>query len=317
MAANGCCVCVTFTLLLVSLILFWISFATVGPLDVALKKNSFALAYDWTTIYKPGRYMVGIGQALEPLPQTWQPLMFCKDCAQRDQPPVRNKAAGKDRQGKKVSPVNVDLEVFLYYKLKIARIPDLVQAFPMKDFKSKKFIPVSVTAIKNVIAGWSVNELLEERERLAHEIARRVNAALTPTGAYVVACYIGTVGLQDSSDTAYLEQWVAIRRKLTSEVRGQVLEIRQSTEAEVSAETRKKNVLLSTQYRYGNTTIEEKKAAGEELILKAQGAAFRALQQKLNFTQTQLLKYIYYEKVRTTKANLIAGFGESSKLLST
>ena len=82
-----------------------------------------------------------------------------------------------------------------------------------------------------------------------------------------------------------------------------------------------------------------------------QGAAFRALQQKLNFTQTQLLKcaperarkntlkkktkggekkrrkeiantltrsrYIYYEKVRTTKANLIAGFGESSKLLST
>ena len=37
-----------------------------------------------------------------------------------------------------------------YYKLKQYRIPDLVQAFPMKDFKSKKFIPVSVTAIKNV-----------------------------------------------------------------------------------------------------------------------------------------------------------------------
>ena len=34
-----------------------------------------------------------------------------------------------------------------------------------------------------VIARWSVNELLEERERLAHEIALEVNAVLTPTGA--------------------------------------------------------------------------------------------------------------------------------------
>ena len=110
---------------------------------------------------------------------------------------------------------------------------------------------------------------------------------------------------------------MAIRRKLTSEVRGQVLEIRQSTEAEapllccvfslspsffvvvlcvsqhflsfsseVSAETRKKNVLLSTQYRYGNTTIEEKKAAGEELILKAQ--ARRCVFSRNRFSRTVL-----------------------------
>jgi regulator of protease activity HflC (stomatin/prohibitin superfamily) len=313
MAYNPIVLCCSCTAFIVAIVLMGVSFATIGPLHAGLRFDTIMVKYDFDMVYKSGRYAVGPGRSIDAFPQTWQTLMFCSSCNpnMKDTGPVSSKAAGAGG-----SPVNVDLEVFLYYKLKVARLPQLIRNFPTKNYHSK-FVRVATTAIKNVIQRWTVNEMLEERERLAHEIGLEVNAIITPEGAYVVACYLGTVGLQQSSDTAYLEQWVAIRRKLTSEVRGEVLKIRQSTEAEVSKERKEKDVLLSKQYQVGNTTIEQKKAAGEELILKAQGTAYRALQQRLNFTQTQLLKYIYYEKIRSTKASLIAGFSDNDKLLST
>ena len=42
---------------------------------------------------------------------------------------VSSKAAGAGG-----SPVNVDLEVFLYYKLKVARLPQLVRGSPPWNF---------------------------------------------------------------------------------------------------------------------------------------------------------------------------------------
>ena len=45
--------------------------------------------------------------------------------------------------------MTVDLEVFIYYKLKAARLAKLVKNFPSKNYHSK-FVKVASSAIKNV-----------------------------------------------------------------------------------------------------------------------------------------------------------------------
>jgi len=298
-----CCYSIVF-------LFFFCSFSIIGPLESGLMYNSLIRNYDYSTVYSNGRHFVLPWKSIVPYPTTWQPLMFCKDCPAKDLNPVSNKAAGQDS-----SPVNIELEVFLYYRMKLAKLWQLMKRFPNRDQK-KKFKNVATKAIKDVIAEHTVKQLLQEREIIAHIIATRVNEELAKEGAFVAACYLGTVGLAPTSDTAFLRQWISIRQQKTSEEQGKVLKVIQSTAAAVSAEERKRVVILSDQYRLGNTTIEEYRARGEELVLTAQGKAFRSLQERLNFTQTQLLKYIYYEKLRSTSANLVAGFSENEKLLS-
>jgi hypothetical protein len=303
--------CLFFTVYGCCFMMFWCSFSIIGPLEAGLMYSSLTLTYDFETVYKNGRHIAPFWKRIDQYPTTWQPLMFCKDCPAKDLNPVSNKAAGQDS-----SPVNIELEVFLYYRVKLAKVWQLMKNFPQRDHK-KKFKNVATKAIKDVIAMHTVKQLLQEREIIAHIIATRVNEELSKEGSFVAACYLGTVGLAPTSDTAFLRQWISIRQQKTSEEQGKVLKVIQSTAAAVSSEERKRVVILSDQYRLGNTTIEEYRARGEEMVLTAQGKAYRALQERLNFTQTQLLKYIYYEKLRSTSANLVAGFSENEKLLST
>jgi len=306
-ASAGALGCLT-VLMFVFMIIFGCSWQVLGPLEAGLHYDTLAVKYDPTTVYRSGRYMLGPAVTLAAFPMTWQPLMFCRNCSNKDQGPVRAPASGGE------SPVNVELEVFLYYKLKEAKLGQLIQRFPTKNWHAN-FISQAKKAIVLVITGLEIGELLTEREVIAQRIARDVNYQLVLKEAYVVSCYIGTVIMAEKQEENYINQWVSRRSKVTSIEQGEVEKIKASTDADVAEERKMKDILLSDQYRMGNTTIEQMKAAGDELILRAQGLAFRKLQQSLNFTQTQLLKYIYYEKIRTTNANLIAGFEDNDKLV--
>lgn len=297
-------------ILIVSISLFSCSFATVDVNQAGLKFNTLHRYYDENRVLFPGRYFVGIVSQIETFPTTWQSIQFCQGCD--DGGPVTGKAA----KGRETNPVNVYLEVFIFYKLRVEQIPKLILTFPRKDWHGR-YVSISKNAIALSIQRFSVDDLLINREKVGLEIGQIVNARLAPVYGFVTSVYIGQVVLDKTQDRAYLEQWIKRRDVNTSLINGETEKIRQTTEAEVSVREANVKTILSTQYMWGNTTFAKRKAIGDEKVLKAQGLGYKDLRDLLEFDNQELLKYIYYEKMRDNADSMVAGFNEHDKLLST
>ena len=57
-----------------------------------------------------------------------------------------------------------------------------------------------------------------------------------------------------------------------------------------------------------NFTLATYKANGDQILLDSEGNGYLYLQSKLNFSQTDLLKYIYLDRATSSVKELTAGF---------
>lgn len=104
---------------------------------------------------------------------------------------------------------------------------------------------------------------------------------------------------------------------MTSAKQGETQEIRANTAQLVSSVKAKERELLSDVYKRGNYTMATYKARGDEAELNAEGKGYLYLQSKLGFSQSELMKFIYYDKVGTQMDAVVTGFKSNSKLINT
>lgn len=296
-------------ILIASIIMLACSFATVEVNMAALKFNTIQKRYDETKVFNPGRYFVGLGNSFVEFPMTWQPLSFCQGC--EDGPAVSGKAAKRG-----TNPVSVYLSIHMFYKIRIEYLAQIIKMFPRQDWH-----PRYVSLVKNAIVEYlakdlEVDDLLENRGKVARKFGLVVNQRIEPVHAFATALYIGHVQLERTSDDAYLRQWIAERSKLTSEKIGTAQEITKQTESDVAAIQAQTDTILSMQYLYGNSTVAKNRAEGEETVIKARGKGYQKIKARLNFNDEELLRYVYYDKVKKDASSVVAGFNENNKLMS-
>lgn len=296
-------------ILIASIIMVACSFATVEVNFAALKFNTIQKKYDESGVYQPGRYFVGLGNSFVEFPLTWQPLSFCEGC--EDGPAVSGKAAKKG-----TNPVSVYISVHMFYKIRIEYLAQIIKDFPRKDWHPR-YVSLAKNAIVEFLAKeLEVDDLLENRGKVARMFGLVVNQRLEPLHAFLQAIYVGHVQLEQTSDAAYLQQWIAERSKLTTEKQGLAQEIIQATAADVSKVKAATLTILSNQYLYGNSTVARSKAEGEELVIRARGKGYNTIKSTLGFTDDQLLRYVYYDKVKKDASSVVAGFNGNNKLMS-
>lgn len=75
---GGCFVCYGIITIIVC-ILIGVSFSTVGVNEVALKQNKYSKNIDQTTIYKAGRYRIGLTNKFLIYQITWKLIEFSSE----------------------------------------------------------------------------------------------------------------------------------------------------------------------------------------------------------------------------------------------
>eukprot|EP00452_MALV-II_sp_L67-6_P000241 gene242-114_t len=309
-----CCLGCYGVVLIASLILFAVSFAIIEVNHVGLKFNSISRSYDKDTVYGPGRYFVGLGKTFEQFPTTWGMIDFCKGCTF---PPVTAKAA---QQG--ASPVPVHMSVRIFYRLRKERIPELIMTYPRKNWDSH-YGTLAKNAIVDTIQGLTTDDAIQNRAWTAKAMGWNINEKLLPFFAYVESIFIGEVKLGEGHDgdstvdISYLNQKIAARKQRTSETEGLTQQIRASTAEKVSFVKTSERKLISDTEKWGAFIYADYKARGDKTVLDAEGQGYLYLQSQLNFTQTDLLKFIYYDKISQQADSVVAGFPEAEKLLHT
>lgn len=83
-----------------------------------------------------------------------------------------------------------------------------------------------------------------------------------------------------------------------------------SAQESVSAIHASEKALLDNTMAITNFTYAEHNALGEQLLLNAQGSGYLYLQARLNLTQTDLLRFIYLDRVSQQASHVTAGFDQ-------
>lgn len=286
-----CALCCWLTTLITSIILFACSFATLDINHVGLRYNTVSKSYDETEIFGPGRYFVGLGHSLVEFPTTYRQLSFPGDSS-----------AITGRVGVGSTAVSVHVSVKVFYKLQIEKLPEIIKWFPSRNW-NERYTNIVKNSVAVVLGSGhlTLEQFIKDRNYVAKMIGWTCNERLASVYGYVTSVYVGEIALgtsgHSSIDKMYLNQQISNRRAQTSQVEGMREEIEASTNRNVSAILAQEKELISDTYRTTNFTFAEYKAKGERMYLAAQGQGYRYLQTKLNFTQDELLKFIYYEKM--------------------
>ena len=76
----------------------------------------------------------------------------------------------------------------------------------------------------------------------------------------------------------------------------------------VSAIKATEKKLIDNTMKLTNFTFAEYAARGRKMMLNAQGQGYLYLQAKLNLTQTDLIKFVYLDRVSQKMTHVVAGF---------
>ena len=89
------------------------------------------------------------------------------------------------------------------------------------------------------------------------------------------------------------------------------------TEKIVSQYEAEKTTLLSDAELQAANTMAEATANGEAEVIKAGGRGVTYLANKLGFTVSELMRFIYYNTVATKSQTMVAGVGDGSAIVNT
>ncbi|CAD7969874.1 unnamed protein product [Amoebophrya sp. A25] len=303
-----CCMCCWFVVCLTSIILFACSFTILDVNNLGLEFNSINRQYSKEKIYGPGRYMLGLAKRLESFPTTWTPLAFCSGCP--DGAPITG------RIGIGSSAVSVHVSLSVYYKLRVEYLPEIISLFPTKNWEAR-YITIIKNAVAVVIGSGvlSIDDFITNRDYVSKVMGWEINQRLAPIYGYVTAVYLGVIGLGStefsSIDNVFLQKEIANRRAVTSSVVGQTQVIEAQAAQNVSKIYAEERQLLDDTYRQTNFTVAEYNARGQAILLDAQGKGYLYVQSRFNFSQTDLIKFIYFDKMRDHVQRIVGGFDDA------
>ncbi|CEL92521.1 unnamed protein product [Vitrella brassicaformis CCMP3155] len=298
---HGCFACCILTIIIVAISLFASSFAVLETNRVGLRFNDIYVTLYKDKVFREGRYFMGIGNRFIAYPTTWLPMEFCSDCV--DGRPI----ATKTRSESGSSAVSVDVEVFIYYRLRIEQLPDLYEA--LKENYHSMYVDKARAALANTAERFTVDDMIKRRPLVQQAFGQEVTRQLQPFYAYVAALYLGRIILRETQEKKFLDQKVSERNAAMRKVEGLVKEIEANTTADVELERVNKRLIMDTAERDANSIIAEREAAGRQDILNAEGLGYQSFQGGLNFTQEELLNYIWYLKLKEKDTTaLVTGF---------
>jgi len=289
--------------LIIACSLLGTSFDVLKPTEVGIRYNDPGnrMLYD-QGIYKNGRHCLSPGHSFEKF--TTQ-LKFVDFMGKR-----RQACWTKDKQ-----TVNVELGV--YYQIDPKGVIKLYKKYGGNYLTVWK--AMIKQAIKQSTKYFDTTSFFEERHKILMNITAAIVSQLGDEQVKNVSCIMGNVQIPYAFESAVTTKVVTQQSELTELIsRNYTLVLADTTLVNADAEKRVK-IIQANAAAKASIIQAEANTQAEELKEQAYADSYAYIRDALNFTDTQLMKYIWAQSLRdqSNTAKLVVGFDGSSIKTST
>ncbi len=275
------------------------SFASISPLELGIRVDTlyYTVAKD-AGVYGPGLYFTGLTGNLIKYPTSLQIMEF-KDDGLADGPALSTWS----NDGQLLS-----LDMSIFYKVDKDRIFDIFERYEWRW--RGPLIRRVWGAVKTETTKHITLEYFENREIIKASLFNATNAVLKAEGFILESLQLRQVTIPDDFEKAIQDKQVAGQEILTQIATRNLTLVQADTavlNAKADAEVEKIKAVSNLK---AAVTLAQAQAYGFKQLQDQYADSFGSIAKKFTFTPKDLLKYIYYSKVkdRKSKLKLIVGF---------
>jgi len=276
------------TILIVLIILLGTSFSTLSPLEAGLKVNAISPSLEGTKVYTAGRYCLGFMYKFIRYPTTLKTIEWSTG-ASADGPPMIAQTSGGQ---------TVTLEISFQYRLIVSELLNLYSNYAMTYHTA--FVTVAQTEIRSLITKYdSTDYFFSQRESVALAIHAALNTRMRDYYAVVEHFQLRNIDIRSSTEQQILSKLtkaqevktaVALQNGVSIRAVTEVIKSNYSNQALISVAKAKTEAAYIT-----NGAYAESIGVG----INASANAYRLLKETLNFTNTDLIRYLYLEAMQS------------------
>jgi len=275
----GCCTC---TVLIVAIVLFAISFQSLGQLDVALNYNAISLQIEDKVYDSAGLYFLGVGHSFIKYPRVVQTIEFI--------------AEENDRLQTRTSDgLPVSLSVSFQYRYDFSRLRELYMTYKQEE------LDVYENTAKAVIANTATNFTAYRFFNDKQEIATEMQISLTKVFdeslyARIDAFQITRIELPTTFQAAILQS-IQAKQNITSSMRYQEnMEVTFQTQVLIANQTKQQTIAIARGYANQRAEQAEANARVAEQSVLAEMYAYGNLSSTVDLNVSEGLSYIWWSQ---------------------
>lgn len=285
-----CVACITFVGLLAYIIGMSISYSLLSPLEAGVKMNTLSQSID-DKFYSQGRHYIGPLHKFIVYPTTLQTIEFSKGInANANLLKVQSKGGQ-----------SMILEVSFQYRLMTSKLSNLYKSYEQKY--EGKFISIAEAAIKNTGTKYTPTQYFTNRRQISQAMHTVLNLRFRSEFFTVVEHF----QLRNVEPPSSISK--NIRDKLIQRERGLL-----AVEEKNAIEIRAKSETIKTEYDKNKTVVnaladfeakkltEDANAKAIKIVLESKAEAYNKIKTALSFDNTDFLKFLYIENIRTSKS---------------
>ncbi|GMI19055.1 hypothetical protein TeGR_g11606 [Tetraparma gracilis] len=268
--------------LIICPILFGCSFATISPGTVALRWNKNVNNVDTDTLYKPGRYFVGLGVSFLKFPIFYQDVKMSSVSA---------------RTG---DGLTVSILPSFQYKLPVDSIDSMADLYMTYGMSYQATIEsIALSSLRDVMATFNAYELVSDREHVADTLQTDLDSRTKPQmKVEIVGFQLLSVSWDAQIDSKIMEAVVAFEDIKTAYAEKNISAIEADTSV-FQAQIMSESVTIEAT-RVAAILTASKQADADIITLQgtAQSEAYAAVKSSISgLDEDALLKYVYLDQV--------------------
>jgi len=293
---------------LLFLILFPLGWSVLEPTEYGIEMNTVSKTANYDRTYGAGRYFLGVGNEFLRFPSTLQVIDFSPDSQDGAAKLTAGTADGQF----------IEIEVSIYYRIIKDNVISLYR-FAGLDYQSQ-LIARAQDALKNTAIKFSTLEYFTRREDIADKMLSNVAIAMDKMNVTCELLQLRNIGLPNKLEAALIQKVVKQQEKNTADATEIVELVRAKTEFDVAEGEAEITRIKGEANAAANLVREVARAEGTRIITQVQKSSLNLLRDSLNFTNVDLLQYLYYtRKIRTGAAGqtILVGMNNGVVQLST
>jgi len=275
----GCCSC---TVLITAIVLFGVSFQSLGQLDVALNYNAISLQIEDKVYDKAGLYFLGVGHSFIKYPRVVQTIEFV--------------AEENDRLQTRTSDgLPVSLSISFQYRYDFSRLRELYLMYKQEELEVYENTAKAVIA--NAATNFSAYRFFNDKQEIATDMQIALTRVFADTlYARIDAFQITRIELPTTFQNAILQS-IQAKQNITSSMRYQEnMAVTFQTQVLVANQTKQQTIAIARGYANQRAEQAEANVRVAEQSIAAEMYAYGNLSSTVELNVSEGLSYIWWSQ---------------------
>lgn len=284
----SCLATVIYFLIVIFLIM---AHKTLTPLEAGVRKNWLSKAINAEDEpYTAGRHGIGPLYQFIKYPSTLQTIEFADDA--EDGPVVTVFTKGGQ---------SAKLEVSFQYRLMLSNLIPLYSKYEQNYHSA--LVTTASTAIREIATQYNTTEYFVDRQAITAVMHQAVNVRLQEYFAVVEHFQLRNIDIPRETEATILNKLTKAQgvREAAAIQTGTL--VRERTDLEVSRYTEEAKIEQAKAAKGASIITNQANADAISIAINATSNAYKMLKDSLEFTNDQLIRYLYLEQIRSASGS--------------